>query len=205
MNEHMLFFFKYSIIFMLISFLWSGIGLMFPESTDSFVIGNPLVVSGITIEHVLGHIFWGGIMGLATLKIRYIFLGSSFSILIDADHLLQFLDLEMISRMSHSLPFAVVCFILFIFVIKRKDFRLAAVAFSAVISHIAFDIFNVAVILPGPAIGAAFPLFSPITTKNFELEGIAWLFLMIIGFLIVLGATFYQKKLDTMNSEITKT
>ena len=206
MKEHIGFFLKNSVFFMVVSVIWSGIGLMDPESPHSFVIGNPLVVSGITIEHLLGHIFWGGVIGLATLKIRYIFLGGSFSILLDADHLLQFLDLEMVSRMSHSLPFALLCFILFYFIFQRKDLRLAAVSFSAVISHIAFDIFNVAVILPGPAIGAAFPLFSPITTESIELEGIAWLFLMIIGFLIVLGASIFQKRRDNaLSSKIIKT
>jgi hypothetical protein len=206
MKDEIKFFVKNSLIFGGISFAYSMIGLLFVDSADSFIIGNPLVVSGITIEHVLGHIFWGGVIGLATLKIRYIFLGSSFAILIDADHLLQFLDLEMISRMSHSLPFAVICFILFYFVFGKKDLRLAIVAFSAVISHIAFDIFNVAVILPGPAIGAAFPLFSPFSTESIELEGIAWLILMIIGFLLVLVVTLVNKKLDRDGrSQIVKT
>ena len=90
MKDEIKFFVKNSFIFGGISFAYSMIGLLFVDSADSFIIGNPLVVSGITIEHVLGHIFWGGVIGLATLKIRYVFLGSSFAILIDADHLLQF-------------------------------------------------------------------------------------------------------------------
>ncbi len=200
------FFLKNSMVFASISFAFSMIGLMFAGSEDSLIIGNPLVVSGITIEHVLGHILWGGVIGLATLKIRYILLGGSFGILIDADHLLQFFELEMISRMSHSLPFAVLVFVLFYFVFERKDIRLAIVAFGAVISHIAFDIFNIAVILPGPAIGAAFPLFAPISTKTIELEGIMWLILMIFGFMTVLVVTLLRKKVDNdSQSKIIKT
>ena len=40
-------------------------------------------------------------------------IGGSFAILLDADHLLQFLDIELVSRMSHSLPFAVIVGIVF--------------------------------------------------------------------------------------------
>ena len=84
------------------------IGGLFPSSEHTFVIGNPLVVSSVTYEHVIGHIFWGAVIGLGTLSIRYIVLGGSFAIFLDSDHLLQFLDIELVSRMSHSIPFAVI-------------------------------------------------------------------------------------------------
>ena len=86
MKDHIKFILQNSIIFAGISFGFSIIGGLFPSSEHTFVIGNPLVVSGITVEHVVGHIFWGAIIGLGTLSVRYIILGGSFAILLDADH-----------------------------------------------------------------------------------------------------------------------
>ena len=59
MKEHIKFILQNSIIFAGISFGFSIIGGLFPSSEHTFVIGNPLVVSGITVEHVIGHIFGG--------------------------------------------------------------------------------------------------------------------------------------------------
>ena len=69
MKDHIKFILKNSIIFAGISFAFSIIGGLFPDSEHTFVIGNPLVVSGITIEHIIGHIFWGAVIGLGTLSI----------------------------------------------------------------------------------------------------------------------------------------
>ena len=98
LKDSIKFILKNSIIFASASLGFSMIGALFPESEFTFVIGNPLVVSGVTYEHVLGHIFWGAIIGLGTLSVRYIILGGSFAIFLDADHLLQFLDIELVSR-----------------------------------------------------------------------------------------------------------
>ena len=57
MKDIIKFILKNSIIFASVSFAFSMIGAFFPESEFTFVIGNPLVVSGVTYEHVLGHIF----------------------------------------------------------------------------------------------------------------------------------------------------
>ena len=70
------------LIFALISLGFSAIGGMFPDSEHTSIIGNPLVVSGITAEHVMGHVFWGAVIALGTLSIRYIILGGSFGILL---------------------------------------------------------------------------------------------------------------------------
>ena len=141
MKETLKFILKNSIIFALVSFGFSAIGAFFPESEFTFVIGNPLVVSSVTYEHVLGHVFWGAIIGLGTLSIRYIILGGSFAIFLDSDHLLQFLDIELVSSMSHSIPFAGLATIVFFVITRVKDIRICAVAFVAVLSHIAFDVF----------------------------------------------------------------
>ena len=190
-------------IFILISFGFSIIGGLFPSSEHTFVIGNPLVVSGITIEHVVGHIFWGSVIGLGTLSIKYIILGGSFAILLDADHLLQFLDIELVSRMSHSIPFAIIVTIIFFLVLRGKDLRICAVAFAAVLSHIAFDVF-----LADVAFGTStkFPLFSPFILEGVKFQGLDWLGIEIIGVTIVAVASYlFKRKEIRLRNNLTKT
>jgi hypothetical protein len=203
MKDHFKFILKNSIIFAGISFGFSIIGGLFPDSEHTFVIGNPFLVSGITIEHVIGHIFWGAIIGLGTLSIRYIVIGGSFAILLDADHLLQFLDIEMVSRMSHSIPFAVIASVIFFIIFRGKDLKVCAVVFGAILSHIAFDIF-----LADVAFGntTTFPLFSPFILDRIEFGGLDWLGIEIIGVVIVAVVSYiYKRKEIKPKNNLTKT
>ena len=203
MKDHVKFILKNSIIFTVISFAFSVIGGLFPSSEHTFVIGNPLVVSGITIEHVIGHVFWGAVIGLGTLSIRYIILGGSFAILLDADHLLQFLDIELVSRMSHSIPFAVIASIIFFMILRGKDLRVCAVAFAAVLSHIAFDVFLADV---GFNSSTTFPLFSPFILDRIEFAGLDWLGVEIVGVVIVAIASYLVKRKEIrLQNSLTKT
>ncbi len=203
MKEILKFILKNSIIFASVSFAFSMIGSFFPESEFTFVIGNPLVVSSVTYEHVLGHVFWGAIIGLGTLSIRYIIIGGSFAIFLDSDHLLQFLDIELVSRMSHSIPFAAIATIVFFVITRGKDIRICAVAFGAVLSHIAFDVF-----LADVAAGSdtRFPLFSPFTFETVSLQGLDWLGIQIVGVCIVaITSYFYKRKEIRLKNNLTKT
>ena len=191
MKDFVKFILKNSIIFALVSFAFSMIGAFFPESEFTVVIGNPLVVSSVTYEHVLGHVFWGAIIGLGTLSIRYIILGGSFAIFIDSDHLLQFLDIELVSRMSHSIPFAVIVSIVFFLILRGKDIRMCAVAFAAVLSHLAFDIFLADVAFGS---GTKFPLFSPFTFETVPFQGLDWLGIQVIGVVIVAFTSYFYKR-----------
>ena len=203
LKDSIKFILKNSIIFALVSLGFSMIGALFPESEFTFVIGNPLVVSSVTYEHVLGHIFWGAIIGLGTLSIRYIILGGSFAIFLDADHLLQFLDIELVSRMSHSIPFAVIVSIVFFVILRGKDIRICAVAFGAVLSHIAFDIFLADVAFNSDT---KFPLFSPFTFETVSFQGLDWLGIQITGVTIVAVASyFYKRKEIGLKNNLTKT
>ena len=203
MKDIIKFILKNSIIFAIVSFTFSMIGAFFPESEFTFVIGNPLVVSSVTYEHVLGHIFWGAVIGLGTLSIRYIILGGSFAIFLDSDHLLQFLDIELVSRMSHSIPFAVIVSVVFFVILRGKDIRICAVAFGAVLSHIAFDIFLADVLLNSDT---KFPLFSPFTFETVSLQGLDWLGIQIIGVSIVaIVSYFYKRKEIKLKNNLTKT
>ena len=203
MKDSIKFILKNSIVFALVSFGFSIIGGLFPSSEHTFVIGNPLVVSGVTIEHVMGHVFWGAVIGLATLSIRYIVLGGSFAILLDADHLLQFLDIELVSRMSHSIPFAFIALIVFMVIYRGKDIRICAVAFAAVLSHLAFDVF-----LADIAFGSSttFPLFSPFTFETVSLQGLDWFVIQIIGVSIVAITSYlFKRKQVGLKNSLTKT
>ena len=203
MKDTVKFILKNSIIFASVSFAFSMIGALFPESEFTVVIGNPLVVSSITYEHVLGHVFWGAVIGLGTLSIRYIILGGSFAIFLDADHLLQFLDIELVSRMSHSIPFAIIVSIVFFIILRGKDIRVCVVAFAAVLSHLAFDIF-----LADVALGSAtnFPLFSPFTFETVSFQGLDWLGIQIVGVsLVAITSYFYKRKEMKLKNDLTKT
>ena len=203
MKDDIRFILQNSIIFGGISFGFSIFGGLFPSSEHTFVIGSPLVVSGITIEHIIGHIFWGAVIGLGTLSIRYIILGGSFAILLDADHLLQFLDIELVSRMSHSIPFAIIATVIFFIILRGKDLRICAVVFGAVLSHIAFDVFLADIAFNT---STAFPLFSPFMLDGIDLDGLDWLWIEIIGVSIVAITSYLFKKKEIKRvNNLTKT
>jgi len=180
------------VIFTLVSFSFSTVGLTFGDHPQSRIIGNPLEVSAISVEHVLGHIFWGMLAGLLSLRLNYVFLCGGFAILLDADHLLQFLNIEMISRMSHSIPFAAIVGFVMLAISKFRDFRLGVVAFSAILSHIAFDTFLMDQLRPGTP--GEFPLFSPFSVNVVNFSGYDWLFLQILAVCIVGIVTFMDRK-----------
>ena len=128
---------------------------------------------------------------------KYIFVGGAFALLVDADHLLQFLDVEMISRMVHSLPFAIIIAVIMLYVFGKKDYRLAAISFSAIISHIAFDTWLAGQVHPDSTSG--FPLFSPLTLEIFQLRGLDWLYLEILAVVIIGIIAVLNRKISIKN------
>ena len=187
------------VIFTLISFSFSTIGLGFEEHPQSRIIGNPFEVSAISVQHVLGHIFWGMIAGLLSLRLNYVFLCGGFAILLDADHLLQFLDIEMISRMSHSIPFAIIVGFIMLAISKFRDYRLAVISFSAIISHLAFDIW---LAQQSGWNSTQFPLFSPFSADMIALSGYSWLFLEIFALSVVGIVVFINRKVGKKRNYI---
>ena len=189
------FFIKSCVIFSILSFGFSLTGFLFPD--DSHVIGNPLIVGNPSLEHIFGHIFFGMIAGAISLSLRYIFLTGALALLLDADHLLQFFDVEMISRSVHSFPFAIIIAVIMLYVFGKKDYRLAAISFSAIISHIAFDIWLGGQIYPGSTTG--FPLLSPFTVEIFRFQGLDWLYLEILAIVIVGIIAILSRKISIKN------
>ena len=194
-SEQLKFFIKSCVIFTVLSFLFSLTGLLFPD--ESHIVGNPLVVGNPSLEHISGHILFGMIAGAISLSLRYVFLTGAFAILLDADHLLQFFNIEMISRMVHSIPFAIIIAVIMIFVLGKRDYRLAAISFSAIISHIAFDIWFAGQIFPEGNSG--FPLFSPFTVEIIKLQGLDWLYLQILAIAIVGIIAIVNHKISIKN------
>ena len=194
-SKQIKFFIKSCIIFSVLSFGFSLTGFLFPD--NSSIIGNPLVVSSPTLEHIFGHIAFGIIAGAISLSLRYVFLSGALALLVDADHLLQFLDVEMISRMVHSLPFAIIIAVIMLYVFGKKDYRLAAISFSAIISHIAFDTWLAGQIHPGSTGG--FPLFAPLTLEIIKFQGLDWLYLEILAVVIIGIIAVLNRKISIKN------
>ena len=189
------FFIKSCIIFTVIAFSFSLTGLLFPD--EAYIIGNPLTVANPSLEHIFGHILFGMIAGAISLSLRYVFLTGAFAILLDADHLLQFFNIEMIARMAHSVPFAIIIGVMMLLLLGKKDYRLAAISFSAIISHIAFDIWFVGQLYPGSSGG--FPLFSPFTVEIIRFQGLDWLYLEILAIAIVGIIAILNHKISIKN------
>ena len=143
----------------------------------SYLIGSPLEVSGISIEHLIGHVIFGMVVGVVSVRIRYIAIAGIFPIALDADHLIQFLNLESIPRMGHSILFGFISIPLMMLFVGKKDYLLGAVSFSAVLAHVSFDILRDGI--------TSFPLFIPIINKMITFQGYDWIVFLLVAIAIV--------------------
>ena len=165
---------KTSIVYGALAFSFSMLGLILP---DAFIVGNPLEVSGISFEHVFGHIMWGLAAGIASFSFRYAIISGLFQIILDFDHWIQFLGIEMIPRMAHSITFGLIAVSVMIVIFNRKDLRLGAIAIAAVFSHMSFDIF-----LGG---STKFPLFVPWNSQVVTFSGTDWIIFEFVAISII--------------------
>ena len=172
------------------SLVYGGTALTFSALSTvlpgALVLGNPFEVSTATPEHVIGHIIWGLIAGLAFFSLRYIILAGLFSIVLDADHLLQLLEIEMIPRMAHSLLFILIVIVVMMLLFGRKDLRLIAVSIAAVFSHMSFDTF-----LTGTT---QFPVLAPFTSQFFTFSGVDWIIFQVLAVVIIITTSVIVKK-----------
>ena len=174
---------KASLVYGGIAFAFSMLGTVL---SDAFVIGNPLYHSTTTPEHVVGHIVGGLIPGLAFLSLRYIILAGLFPIILDADHLLQFLEIEMIPRMAHSMPFILIVIVVMMLLFGKKDLRLIAVSIAAVFSHMSFDTFFTGT--------TQFPVLAPFTSQFFTFSGVDWIIFQVLAAVIIITTSVIVKK-----------
>ena len=175
---------KTSIVYGAIAFSFSILGLILP---DAFIVGNPLEVSGISFEHIVGHIIWGLVIGIVSFSFRYAILSGLFPIILDFDHWIQFLGIEMIPRMAHSITFGLIAIPIMMVIFDKKDLRLGAISIAAVLSHMSFDIF-----LSGTT---EFPVFIPFITKTLSFSGIDWILFEFLAMgIIFVSSIIYLKK-----------
>lgn len=195
-KSNLFFILKISGLFALCSFLFSIIGLDILHLVDfgflfpsAYVVGNPLQVSGISSEHLLGHVLWGLVVGVATFSVRYVILSGLFPIALDTDHLLQFLDLEMVPRISHSILFAILIFVIFYFLFGKKDIRLPVLASVSVFVHISLDI------IIGVDGFSQFPFLIPFVGDLIGFDDFAWIFFEVISIIpVFLVSVYYLRK-----------
>ncbi|KAF6245744.1 hypothetical protein [Nitrosopumilus sp. b2] len=161
-----------------IAFGFSMLGLILP---GTFLVGNPLEVSGVSIEHITGHIMWGLAAGIVSFSFRYAILSGLFPIILDFDHWIQFFGIEMIPRMAHSITFGFIAIGIMMIIFDRKDLRLGAISIAAVFSHISFDIF-----LSGTS---EFPIFVPFSSQSFIFSGTDWIVFEFLAIAIIFVAS----------------
>ncbi len=181
---------KTSILYGALAAAFSLIGL-FPPEAD--IIGSPLEVSNVTVEHITGHVVFGMIVGLVTLSLRYFLIGGIFSIILDSDHLIQFIGIEVVPRMAHSVSFAIIAILVMMIVFGKRDYLLGAISFAAVLSHISYDI-----LLGGTA---KFPFFTPFTSEVTTFQGADWI-LMEIGAVILVGISVFISRREKMKKRL---
>ena len=149
-SENFAFIIKTSTLYGILATVFSLVGL---SLSSTYLVGNPLEVSGISVEHVVGHIVWGLMIGIVTFKTKYFLIAGFFPIILDSDHLIQFLGIEVVPRMAHSISFGLIAILVMMMIFGKRDYILGAISFAAVLSHISFDI-----LLGG---GSMFPFFTP--------------------------------------------
>jgi hypothetical protein len=156
--------------------LSAGFSLISTVLPGKMVLLNPIEHGSLNLKEIGGHFVWGAVAGIVTLKWRYIFLGGLLAVLIDSDHLVGLLHVEGIPRMSHSITFAILATIILLLVFSRKDYRLAAIAATSVLTHISYDMFDG---------GYGFPVFTPFVNKIIELQRTDWIIFEILAICIV--------------------
>lgn len=187
MNQNLVFFLKTSFVYGVLASNFSVIGALLPEKQ---YLDSPL--ASLTVEHVLGHILFGVAAGAASLSLRYLLLGGAFGIILDSDHLIQFLGIEAMARMSHSIPFAIISTIGMMLIFGKKNYVLGAVAFAGVLSHISFDTFTN---------GGEFPLFTPFFNQVLFFHSADWIFFELAAIVLV-GLVSIQMKRVTIKRKI---
>jgi hypothetical protein len=156
--------------------LSAGFSLISTILPDKMILLNPIENGSLSVRETVGHFVWGAVAGIVTLKLRYILLGGLLAVLIDSDHLVGLLHVEGIPRMSHSITFAILATVVVLLVFSRKDYRLAAIVATSVLTHISYDMF---------AEGFGFPVFTPFVNKIIDLPRTDWLILEISAICIV--------------------
>ena len=125
-------------------------------------------------------------MGIVTFRLKYFLIGGIFPIILDSDHLIQFLGMEVVPRMAHSVSFGLISIIVMMMIFGKRDYILGAISFAAVLSHISFDI-----LLGG---GSVFPFFTPFITEETIFQELDWILMQICAVILVGISVFISRR-----------
>jgi len=181
---------KTTFVFALVAAGFSLIGLILPWALPP---DDPL--ESATVEHIIGHIVWGMIAAFATLSFKHIFAGGLFALILDVDHFVNFLNVDMVIRMGHSISFALLAPIVMMLIFGRRDFLLGSIAFAAVFSHMSFDIL---------LDSGKFPILTPFSDLVTTFEGMDWVILLLIGISVVILAKLVIDKERRIKKKLAK-
>jgi hypothetical protein len=164
---------KASLLYCAISFGFSFLGIFLPDKVH---LVSPLVAGTFNVKEMVGHILWGLVAASVTLRLKYILLGGAFAVLIDSDHIINLLQIDAVSRMSHSIAFAGISIVIMMLVFGKRDYVLGAVAGASVLSHMSYDLF---------VENTNFPLFTPLYDIAQNFASTNWIFFEIAAIIII--------------------
>jgi hypothetical protein len=124
-----------------------------------------------------GHILWGLAAGAVTISLRYFLLAGSFAILVDSDHLIGLLNIESVSRMSHSIAFGIISFIIVMSFFGKRNYLLGATAIGGLLAHLSFDAFR--------GNDSKFPIFTPFYNGMIPFPHVDWIFLEVAAVAVI--------------------
>jgi len=142
-------------------------------------------LASATVEHMVGHIVWGMVAAFAALSFRHIFAGGLFALALDADHLLNFFNIDMVTRITHSISFALLAPIGMLLIFGRRDLLLGSICFAAVFSHMSFDTFLDT---------GAFPILTPFSDHITAFGGTDWIILQLVAISVVIVTKLIMDK-----------
>lgn len=100
------------------------------------------------------------------------------------DHIVNFIGIDLVSRLGHSLIFPLIIMIILI-IVNKRDYLLGAIGFGAIFSHISFDI-----LFKG---SDTFPLFAPFNNDVIYFQNFDWIIFQIFAFLLILLVNVINK------------
>jgi hypothetical protein len=189
-SKDLVFVTKATLLYGSLAVAFSFVGLLLPERQ---FLESP-IVNGFNIQHILGHIVWGLMIGVVSFSLRYFLLAGAFAIIIDWDHLIQFFNVDGLVRMGHSIPFGFVAVMVLMAVFGRKNYLLGAIAFSAMLAHISFDT------LSGTG---NFPLFAPFYDQMVKFPDSFWFIFQLVGLTIVISTMVLARSKQLLEKEKT--
>lgn len=175
--------------------LAAGFSLVSTVLPDKTILTNPIEHGGLNLKEITGHFAWGVVAAIVTLRVRYILLGGFLAVLIDSDHLIGLLHVEGISRMGHSITFAIIAVIVLMVLFRRNDYRLGAIVGTSILTHISYDIFSTE---------SGFPIFTPFVNKIIEFPREEWILFEIVAIAIIGIVSFLVTKKESTSKTFVR-